>query len=354
MASIKNSPNGVANLVYFERWADPVAEEILSAEPGVRLIRLTRADPPDKIRAAFETAHGYQITSARSDVILPIDRTLLAMAPNLLAVSTGGAGFDTVDVPLCTGAGLIVVNQTGLNKQAVAEHVLGMMLALSKLMIQSDRAMRRDRKWSRLDYKGEDIHGKTVGIVGLGNIGSLVAKFCGGTFGMTVLAYDPYLSTEEMARRGARKVELDVLLKTADFVSINCPLTKESKGMIGAAQYRLMKPDAYFISTARGLIHDETALVEALEAKRIAGAGLDVFDEEPPPLDHPLLGFDNVLLTPHNAGVTRQAYRSMAEGAARQWLTLLEGNRPPRLLNPEAWPAFLERHARILGREPVT
>jgi D-3-phosphoglycerate dehydrogenase / 2-oxoglutarate reductase len=342
------------NIVYFERWPDPVAEEILTAEPFVRLIRLTRGDPPAKIAAAFAVAHGFQVASSKSDVIVAPDKALLARAPNLIAVSTGGAGYDTVEVDACSEAGVIVVNQSGLNKQAVSEHVLGMMLALSKRMIHSDRAMRRDRNWTRLDYVGEDIHGKTIGIIGVGNIGTLVAKTCASVFAMTVLGYDPYLTAEEMAKRGARKVTLEELLKEADFVSVNCPLSKETSGMIGGPQFRTMKKSAFFIQTARGGIHDESALVEALREGRIAGAGLDVFVTEPPPFDHPLHGFDNVLLTPHNAGVTRQAYRSMAEGAARQWLTILKGERPPRLLNPEAWSAFRDRYERIVGYQPTT
>ena len=124
---------------------------------------------------------------------------------------------------------------------------------------------------------------------------------------MKVLAYDPYLSADEMAARGGEKVELDELLRRADYVSISCPLTKESRGMIGAREFALMQPHAYFITTARGFIHDEDALLEALRDKRIAGAGLDVWAKEPPPPDHPLLQFDNVLASPHTAGVTREA-----------------------------------------------
>lgn len=347
------NPDESFALVYFERWNDPVAEEILSAKADVRLVRLGRTEPLEKIWTALESAHGYQITSIRTAAVCLADRALIARCPNLLAISTSGAGFDPVDVQACSEAGVIVVNQAGLNKEAVAEHVLGMMLALSKRMIQSDRALRRDRHWRRLDFVGDDIRGKTIGIVGIGNIGTVLAKICAGAFGMTTLAYDPYLSPEEIARRGARKVTLSELLATADFVSLNCPLTEETRGMFGRVQFRTMRPAAYFITTARGGIHDENALAEALEQKWIAGAGLDVFEEEPPALDHPLLAFDNVLATPHNAGGTRQAFRAMAAGAARQWLDIIEGRRPPRLVNPEAWPAFRRRCRRILGRAPA-
>jgi D-3-phosphoglycerate dehydrogenase len=348
------SPHGVGpetrfKLAYFG-FPDPVAEQILGAEPRFELFKLTPEDPPERVSAVLAQVHGFQVTSARSDVRLAADKGFLARCPHLLVVSTSGAGYDTVDVAACSAAGIIAVNQTGLNKLAVAEHVVGMMLALSKQMIQSDRALRRDRSWTRVDYRGEDIQGKTIGIVGIGNIGTRLATICRDAFAMEVLACDPYLSAEAVAERGARKVSLEELLAAADFVSINCPLTAESRGMIGAGQFRRMKPTAYFINTARGGIHDEAALAEALAARRLAGAGLDVWDKEPPPLDHPLLRLDNVLATPHNAGVTRQAYRSMAEGAARQLVAIAEGSRPPRLINPEAWAGYRARFERVFGR----
>src|SRR4029079_12891315 len=154
---------------------------------------------------------------------------------------------------------------------------------------------------------GREAFGKTVGIVGLGNVGRRVAELCSGLMRMQVLADDPYLDAAEMKARGAVKVELDELLRRADFVSINCSLTAETRGMIGAREYALMQPHAYFITTARGFIHDEDALAQALRAKKIACAGLDVWGKEPPPADHPLLAFDNVLVSPHTAGVTREA-----------------------------------------------
>ena len=204
-------------------------------------------------------------------------------------MSSNGAGYDTVDVKACTEAGVLVVNQSGGNRHSVAEHVLAMLLTLSKRIIETDRVMRREDGMNRNTYIGNEAHGKTIGIVGLGNVGSRVAELCRGLFAMPVLAYDPYLSAEEVARRGARKVELDTLMAEADFVSVNCPLTEETRGMIGAKQFARMKPTAFFINTARGFIHDEKALEELLKAKKIAGAGLDVWDKEPPPTNHPLL-----------------------------------------------------------------
>ena len=170
---------------------------------------------------------------------------------------------------------------------------------------------------------------------------------------MKVLAYDPYLSATEIAARGAEKVELDELLRRSDYVSICCPLTKDNRGMIGAREFALMQPHAYFITTARGFIHDEGALLEALREKRIAGAGLDVWAKEPPPPDHPLLQFDNVLASPHTAGVTREARANMGRIAAEQILGAFDGKRPPRIINPEVWPHYVERFQRAFGFAPA-
>jgi D-3-phosphoglycerate dehydrogenase len=228
-----------------------------------------------------------------------------------------------------------------------------MLLTLSKRIIEADRALRRDRDVNRNALIGTEAQGRTVGIVGIGNVGRRIAELCKGLLGMNVLAYDPYLPRSEIAERGAQKVELDELLRRSDYVSINCPLTRESRGMIGARQFALMQPHAYFITTARGFIHDEDALLEALRAKKIAGAGLDVWSKEPPPPEHPLLQFDNVLASPHTAGVTREARENMGRIAAEQILDALDGKRPPRIINPEVWPHYSERFAKTFGVKPA-
>jgi len=169
---------------------------------------------------------------------------------------------------------------------------------------------------------------------------------------MKVLAYDPYLTADVMAVRGGEKVELDQLLRNSDFVSISCPLTRQSRGMIGAREFALMEPHAYFITTARGFIHDEDALLQALRDGRIAGAGLDVWAKEPPSPDHPLLQFDNVLASPHTAGVTREAREKMGRIAAEQVLDALDGKRPPRIVNPEVWPHYAARFQQAFGITP--
>ncbi len=190
-------------------------------------------------------------------------------------LSTNGAGFDTVSLEDATAAGVAVVNQAGGNKEGVAEHVMAMMLTLSKRIIMSDRAMRSGVAYKRGDFMGDDVQGRTIGIIGLGHVGGRVAELCRGLFQMRVLAYDPYLSAEQIAAKGAEKVAtLDELLRVADYVSVNCPHTAETRGMMGAAQFAMMQPHAYFITTARGGIHDEDALAAALTAAgRRGGTG---------------------------------------------------------------------------------
>lgn len=339
---------------YVNAVSHPVFLEILATRPDVHVDQLHNDSPADVVEPVLAQAHAYQIGATRDELALPFHGTadLLARTPNLLVVSSNGAGFDTVDVAACTEAGVLVVNQSGGNKEGVAEHVLGLMLALSKRIGETDRFMRAHPGISRTAFMGHDILGRTVGIVGLGNVGARVAELCRGLFRMRVLAYDPYLTEAEVAARGAEKVTLDTLLRESHFVSINCPRNRETLGMIGAAQYALMRPDAYFITTARGGIHDEAALAEALAARRIAGAGLDVWAKEPPEPDHPLLQFDNVLVSPHTAGVTHESRREMGRYAAEQMLAVLDGKRPPRLINPEVWDAYRDRFARIRGFLP--
>jgi D-3-phosphoglycerate dehydrogenase len=339
---------------YVKYLPNEIYVDILRARPDVRLDRLENETAEEIFAPILASAHAYQIGAARDELArhFHADRDLLRRAPNLLVVSSNGAGYDPVDVEACTKAGVLVVNQSGGNAHSVAEHALGMLLTLSKRIIEADRALRRDPNVNRNALMGTEAQGKTIGIVGLGHVGRRIAQLCSGLFAMKVLAYDPYLSAEEIAARGAEKVELDELLRRSDYVSINCPLTKESRGMIGARQFALMRKHAFFITTARGFIHDEAALLEALREKRIAGAGLDVWSKAPPAADHPLLQFDNVLASPHTAGVTTEARINMGRIAAEQLLAALDGKRPPRIINPEVWPDYAKRFERTFGFVP--
>src|SRR5580700_9193413 len=339
---------------YVKYLPNEIYVDILRARPDVRLDRLENETAEEIFAPILASAHAYQIGAARDELArhFHAHADLLRRAPNLLIVSSNGAGFDPVDVEACTKAGVLVVNQSGGNAQSVAEHTLGMLLTLSKRIIEADRALRRDRNVNRNDLMGTEAQGRTIGIVGIGNVGRRIAELCKGLLGMKVLAYDPYLLASDVAERGAEKVDLDELLRRSDYVSINCPLTRENRGMIGAREFSLMQPHAYFITTARGFIHDEAALTEALRNKAIAGAGLDVWSKEPPPADHPLLQFDNVLASPHTAGVTREARINMGKIAAEQLLDAFDGKRPPRIINPEVWPDYAKRFERAFGFSP--
>jgi len=346
--------DNVKRVFYVRYVAHPCYLDIIAQRPEIRLDKLENETADDVARPIMAAAHAYQIGSAR-DELKPrfhVQRDLLARMPNLLLVSTNGAGFDTVNVEDCTDAGVLVVNQTGGNAEAVATHVLAMVLMLSKQIIQTSHALRRGTMLDRSVFMGNDVKGRTIGIVGIGNVGRRIAELCRGLFGMQVIASDPYLDDQTIAARGAVKVTLDELLRRADFVSINCPLDDSTRGMIGAREFALMQPHAYFITTARGFIHDERALAEALQAKQIAGAGLDVWDKEPPAADHPLLQFDNVIASPHTAGMTREARANMGRIAAEQLVMTLDGKRPPRIVNPQVWPAYAKRFERAFGFAP--
>ncbi len=344
----------IKRLVYFEEFMNPVALSILADRPEIEVVRLEYATPDDDNWAEISRAHGYQ-TQSRTELKEPwfANAAMLARCPSMLAVSSTGAGYDMVDVEACTAAGVIVVNQSGTNKEGVAEHALGLILALSKKIAVSEKAMRTVPNMDRRGYAGNDIRNKTLGIVGIGNIGTRVADICRAAFGMTVLAFDPYQTAEQIEARGGQKVSLEELLQRSDYVTVHCPRTKESFGMFGRAQFALMKPTAYFINTARGGIHDEADLADALRERRIAGAGLDVFLKEPPDLDHPLLHLDNVIVTPHNAGMTDESVFEMVTATAHQWIDIFDGKVPPRMVNPEAWPLYSERFEAILGFRPA-
>ncbi len=346
--------DNVKRVFYVRQLAHPCYLDIIAQRPEIRIDKLENDTPAAVAQPIMAAAHAYQIGSARDELQLRYhaQRDLLDRMPNLLIISTGGAGYDTVNVKDCTEAGVLVVNQSGGNADAVASHVLAMVLMLSKQIIQTDHAMRRGTIRDRTAFMGSDIHGRTIGIVGLGNVGRRVADLCRGLFGMQVIACDPYLDEATVAARGATKVTLDELLRRADFVSINCPLDDGTRGMIGAREFALMQPHAYFITTARGFIHDEGALAEALRSKKIAGAGLDVWDKEPPPPEHPLLQFDNVLASPHTAGVTREARANMGRIAAEQLIMTLDGKRPPRIVNPQVWPSYARRFEQAFGFPP--
>ena len=344
----------IKHVFWFDDHKTPNVADVLDKEAAVVVHRLAFDAPEEQNWAVMTTCQAYCITSARDEVPDQFKGTpaLIARCPELLVISTSGAGYDPVDVAACTEAGILVVNQSGANAEAVAEHVIAMMLSLSKNIPQTDRSLRQERGLDREVFKGRNAQGRTVGIIGLGEVGRRVVRICGKGLDMHVLAHDPYIEAADFRERGAVAASLDELLAQADYVTIHCSYNTETKGLIGRRELGLMRPEAYLITTARGGIVDEDALAAALAAGQIAGAGIDVWNVEPPPLDHKLLTFDNVIATYHTAGVTVDSRHAMAQWNADQLVQIFRGERPPRLINPEAWAKFSQRFERAFGVRP--
>ena len=343
----------VPKIVYFDRWMDPVGPKHVSEKnPHIEIMKLDSNINSSSIWKEFEMAHGYQmLPSAETDEKFYPTQNFIERCPNLLCVSSSGAGYDQVDVSACSSSGILVINQSGTNAESVAQHTLGMMLVLCKQIIQSDRAIRsQSRKWDRWTYMGHELTGRTIGLVGLGNIGRRVAEICYSLFSMNVLAYDPYLDDQEFAARNSKKATLSQVMAESDIVSIHCPLSEETTGMIGVEQIEMMKFGAIFISTARGGIHDEVAVEKALANGYLLGAGLDVFSDEPPSNDHPILKYPNTIVSPHNAGITSDCLFNMAQSAARQWLQVFNQEKPTLLINPEAWDLYCQKFENIFAK----
>lgn len=337
-----------ARLCRLDLWLDPVFDQIIGETPSVSLAVLPARGDDARTLAALRSAHAYHVSAAKDE--LPrqwfVTADLIAQCPDLVCVSSGGAGYDTVDVAACTAAGIAVVNQAGGNAASVAEHTYALLLAVQRRVVESHQRLRHDTGFAREDLMGHEIHGGVIGLVGLGQIGTRVARIAQG-FGLRVLAHDPLLDADTIRGRGAEPATLDDLLSQSDFVSLHCPLDASTRGLFGARAFAAMKPGAVFISTARGGIHDEAALYDALRAGRLRGAGLDVWQREPPGRDAPLLGLPNVVATFHTAGVTHEARRNVARSSATQLAAMLRGERPPQLVNPEAWPVAAQRIANL-------
>jgi D-3-phosphoglycerate dehydrogenase / 2-oxoglutarate reductase len=264
--------------------------------------------------------------------------SLMAGCKSLKVVGRHGVGLDTVDIAAATRLGVAVVHAPGSNSQAVAEHALSLMLVCVKRTLAIDR-MTRAGDWSaRSDVRNTELAGKTLGIVGVGNIGRRVAKFA-GAIGMRVLGHDPYVPDDELRRRGAEPVaSLEALLPQVDVLTCHTPLTPQTRHMINHETLALLKPGAIYVNTSRGGVQQEEALFEALTRGRLAAAGIDVFEEEPASRDNKLFNLDNVVCSSHIAGVTREAHRQAAMQVTSEMLRVLRGERPDVLVNPEVGP----------------
>lgn len=257
-------------------------------------------------------------------------------APHLQAVVRSGVGVDMIPMDAANRHALPVANVPGVNAQAVAEHAVGAMINLGRHTWRMDRMLRK-LGWPVSRGHADtalELHGKTVGIVGVGNVGRKLAEICHYGFGMQVLGYQRRLAALPSF---VHAVDLDALFTQSDFVVLTCPLTPETKGLVNARRLGQMQLDACLVNVARGPVIDEDALVVCLRAGRIRGAALDVYVDEPLVRNHPLLALENVLLTPHVAGLTVESFRRMGLGAAEEVKRMLLGERPVNFVNPEIW-----------------
>jgi phosphoglycerate dehydrogenase-like enzyme len=256
-------------------------------------------------------------------------------AGRLLLVARFGVGYDMCDVAAMTANDVLLSITPGATDHPVAGGVLAMMLALSRRLFAKDRLVREGRWHDRANYMGTDIAGKTLGIVGFGGAGRRLRQLV-EPFGLRVLAYDPYLPDQAFAERSVQRADsLEELFASSDYVSLHCLLNDTTRHLIDRRLFERMKPTAYFINAARGPIVNEADLIEALQSGKIAGAGIDVFEEEPPALDNPLLGMENVILAPHAVCWTDECFAAIGESAVRSILSVKHGETPFGLLNPE-------------------
>ena len=268
----------------------------------------------------------------------PVTEELMASLKRLKCVARYGVGVESVDLAAATRLGLPVLHAPGQNADAAAEHTILLMLTVTKRLIALD-AQTRKGEWASNRFQGiRDLHGQTLGVIGVGNIGRRVAHIA-SAFGMEVLGYDPYVRPEEVRRRGVEPVsKLPILLKKSDYVSCHTPLTPETYQMINSKTIALMKDGAILINASRGPVVDEQALYSALTSKKLHAAGLDVWEEEPTPSTNPLLSLENVVCTPHVAGVSERANKNIATCVCSEIARVLRGERPLVVANPEVWP----------------
>ena len=292
-----------------------------------------------------------QLAGANGVIVLTpaVTAETVSQADDLLAVGRFGVGYDAVDVAACTAADVAVFIAAGSVDRSVAEATVGWMLALTHHFRTKDNLVRTGRWEERSGFMGREVRDRTFGAVGFGGIGRATVGLLRG-FGMqTPLVFDPFLDPRAAEAAGVRSVSLEELLAEADFVSIHCPLTDRTRGLIGGVELALMKPDAYLINTARGGIIDEDALFEALAGRRIAGAALDCFAEEPVINPHRFGELDNVLLAPHCIAWTEELFRDIGRVTCKGMLDLSVGQVPRGVVNPEVFdqPGFQNKWARL-------
>jgi len=295
----------------------------------------------------------HQLAGANGVIVLTpqVARDSLLDCGELLSIGRFGVGFDTVDVDACTQNDVLVTITAGAVDRSMAEATIGWMIALTHQMLVKDRLVRTGEWHQRTNHNGCELRDRTLGIVGLGGIGRELVSMLQG-FGMNPpIAHDPFVPDSVFREMGVKNVTLAELLGTADFVSVHCPLNDATRGLLGTEQLAMMKPDAYLMNTARGGIIDEDALYSVLKDRRIAGAALDCFEDEPITRPHRFGALDNVVLAPHSIAWTTEFFRDIGQTACRSMLALSRGQRPHGALNPELFErdSFRLKWERIVG-----
>lgn len=307
--------------------SDPLAKEgieRLKKENGFTVTEATNLEE----KGLIEIIPQYDAIIVRSET--KVTKEVINAATHLRVIGRAGTGLDNIDLEAATKKGIIVMNTPEGNTISAAEHTISIMLALSRNIPQAYLSLKK-RKWDRKKFMGTEVYGKTLGIVGLGRIGSEVAKRAQG-LKMKVIAYDPFISAEKAEEMGVALFELEELLPQIDYLTVHTPLTSQTKGMIGKKEIALMKKGARIINCARGGIIEEIALYEALKEERLSGAALDVF-EEGKPFGSPLLELDSVVLTPHLGASTKEAQRRVATDIASQIIDALKGGEVRNAVN---------------------
>jgi len=265
-----------------------------------------------------------------------VDDELMDLAPDLKIVSNLAVGFDNIDVPAATRRRIVVTNTPDVLTETVADFAFCLLLAAGRRLVAGDAYVRAGKwkTWALMLLAGQDLYGATLGLIGLGRIGSAVARRAKG-FEMRVIYYDPYRREDIEKQLGIEYREMNEVLREADFISVHVPLMESTRHLISHDQFRLMKKTAVFVNTSRGPVVDQRALAEALQARQIFAAGIDVFEKEPVPDDEPLLKLDNVVVAPHIASASVPTRIRMATLAAENLVAVLQGKRPPNPVNPE-------------------
>lgn len=303
-------------------------------------IGLGLLDAQPHIRYTFMPEFEREATSAQLRdydgalwLIPKVTRASLAGVERLAAIARLGVGYDMVDLDACTEADVAVFIASGAVNRPVAEAIVTFMLTLGHKVMLKDRLVREGRWQEKVRHNGGELRNRTVGSIGFGGIGSELQRLLQG-FGIArFLVFDPYISAERAQAAGVELVDLPSLMAASDYVTVNCPLTPETRGLVDAAALAYMRPTAYLINTARGGIVDEAALYDALAAGRIAGAALDVFAEEPPPVDHPLFTLDNLVVAPHAIAWTDELFRDLGQMACGGLIRLSRGELPDHIVN---------------------